>query len=41
MLTKMADFAYVDDTDLLQTRLNDSDTIEYITDKLQCSLDVW
>ena len=37
----MAGFAYVDDTDLLQTKQLDSDTIVEIVDELQGSLDVW
>ena len=40
MLTQMAGFAYVDDTDLLQTKRLDSDTIVEIVDELQGSLDV-
>ena len=41
MLTQMAGFAYVDDTDLIQTKRLASDSIEDIVDELQGSLDVW
>lgn len=41
MLIQMVGFAYVDDTDLLQTKRLDSDTIEDIREELQGSLDVW
>ena len=37
----MAGFAYVDDTDLIQTKRLASDSIEDIVDELQGSLDVW
>lgn len=40
-ITKMACFAYVDDTDLLQTKQHKSDTIGDILDELQGSIYVW
>ena len=40
MFTQMAGFIYVDDTDLLQTKKLNSDTIVEIVDELQGSLDV-
>ena len=41
MLTSMAGFSFIDDTDLLQTNLTHRDKIEHIVGKLQGSLDVW
>ena len=41
LLTTLAGFAFVDDTDLLQTMHHSTDTIEHIVQELQGSLDVW
>jgi len=40
VLTKIAGFAYVDDTDLTQTKQYEKGTIVDIVTELQCSLDV-
>lgn len=39
--TNFAGFAFIDDTDLLQTQRSSTDTIVDIVDKLQGSLDTW
>ena len=41
MLTSMASFAFVDDTNLLQTKRTYGDTIEDAVCELQGSLDLW
>jgi len=41
LLTTLAGFAFVDDTDLLQTMHHSTDTIQDIVRELQGSLDVW
>ena len=41
LLTSLAGFTFVDDTDLLQTQTYKDETIAEIVDNLQGSLDVW
>ena len=41
LLTQLASFAFVDDTDLLQTQRYSNETIDDIVDELQGSLDTW